>query len=48
MRRNIAALLLLALLAVPAGLRAEEGDPLLSVDDLLTLEDSFEAFLTEL
>ena len=46
MRRNIAALLLLALLAVPAGLRAEEGDPLLSVDDLLTLEDSFEVTTT--
>lgn len=48
MKRNLAALLLLALLAVPAGMSAEEGDPLLSVDDLLTLEESYEAFLDEL
>ena len=48
MRRNIAALLLLALLAVPAGLRAEEGAPRRSVDDLLTLADSFAAVLTAL
>lgn len=48
MRRNLAALLLLALLAVPAAAPADEGDPLLSVDDLLTLEESYEAFLGEL
>ena len=27
---------------------ADEGSPLLSVDDLLALEDSYEAFLAEL
>ena len=48
MRRCLASLMLLALLAIPAAASAGEGDPLLSVDDLLTLEDSFEAFLCEL
>ena len=47
MRAWLAALLALLLLC-PAAALAGEGDPLLSVDDLLTLEDSFEAFLTEL
>lgn len=48
MRRCLASLMLLALLAIPAAAPADEGDPLLSVDDLLTLEESFEAFLGEL
>ena len=38
--------LLLILFAFPA--LAEEGSPLLSVDDLLSLEDSYEAFLEQL
>ena len=41
-----AALLLAALL--PGCALAGEGDPLLSVDDLLTLEPAYEAFLDEL
>ncbi|MDO5377282.1 MAG: hypothetical protein Q4G52_03005 [Clostridia bacterium] len=41
-------LLSLALLALPAASLAGEGDPLLSVDDLLSLEESYEAFLSEL
>ena len=45
---RIAALLLAALLCVPAGALGAEGDPLLSVDDLLSLEESYGAFLTEL
>ena len=40
--------LLLALLMIPAGVLAAEGDPLLSVDDLLSLEESYTAFLDEL
>ena len=39
---------LLALLLLPAVALAGEGDPLLSVDDLLTLEESYEAFLSDL
>ena len=35
MRRCLASLMLLALLAIPAAAPADEGDPLLSVDDLL-------------
>ena len=38
--------LFLALL--PPAAPAEEGSPLLSVDDLIVLEDSYEAFLKEL
>ena len=38
--------LFLALL--PPAAPAEEGSPLLSVDDLIALEDSYEAFLKEL
>ena len=45
---RIAALLLAALLCVPAGALGAEGDPLLSVDDLLSLEESYGAFLSEL
>ena len=45
---RIAALLLFALLCVPAGALGAEGDPLLSVDDLLSLEESYGAFLSEL
>lgn len=41
-------LLSLVLLALPVAALAAEGDPLLSVDDLLTLEESYEAFLDEL
>jgi len=36
------------LLMLPAGVLAAEGDPLLSVDDLLSLEESYTAFLDEL
>ena len=46
MRRLLSLLLLLALLPVCA--LAAEGDPLLSVDDLLSLQDSYDAFLDEL
>ena len=46
MRALILFLLTLALL--PATALAGEGDPLLSVDDLLTLEESYEAFLGDL
>ena len=42
-----AALLALALL-IPAAALGAEGDPLLGVDDLLSLEDSYSAFLDEL
>ena len=45
-RKWCAALLALAL--VPACALGAEGDPLLSVDDLLSLEDSYQAFLSEL
>lgn len=41
-------LFLLALLLVPACALAAEGDPLLSVDDLMALEESYGAFLDEL
>lgn len=46
MIRHLILILLLALL--PACALAAEGDPLLSVDDLLSLEDSYDAFLDEL
>ena len=46
MKRIGLVLLMLALL--PIGALAAEGDPLLSVDDLLSLEESYEAFLNEL
>ena len=46
MTRILAALLVL--LALPVCALAGEGDPLLSVDDLLSLEKSYGAFLTEL
>lgn len=46
MRRFLYLLLLLAMLPVCA--LAAEGDPLLSVDDLLSLQDSYDAFLDEL
>ena len=42
------AILLALLLLVPAAALAGEGDPLLSVDDLLSLEESYSAFLDEL
>ena len=41
-------LLVWMLAFAPAWAHAAEGDPLLSVDDLLSLEDSYEAFLKEL
>lgn len=47
MRAWTAALLALMLLFAGCALAAE-GDPLLSVDDLQTLEESYEAFLQEL
>ena len=46
MRRFL--MMLLLLVCLPACAFAAEGDPLLSVDDLLTLEESYEAFLREL
>lgn len=46
MRRFLMMLLLLVCLHACAF--AAEGDPLLSVDDLLSLEDSYDAFLDEL
>lgn len=41
-------ILCLLTLALPVCAWAAEGDPLLSVDDLLSLQDSYEAFLSEL
>ena len=46
MRRLLFLFLLLTLL--PVCVPADEGDPLLSVDDLLSLQDSYDAFLDEL
>ena len=46
MRRLL--MMLLLLVCLPACAFAAEGDPLLSVDDLLSLEDSYDAFLDEL
>ena len=40
--------ILMMLMMLPAGVLAAEGDPLLSVDDLLSLEESYAAFLEEL
>ena len=40
--------MLLMLMMLPAGVLAAEGDPLLSVDDLLSLEESYTVFLDEL
>jgi len=48
MRRLSLLLTLLILAALPLGAFAAEGDPLLSVDDLLSLEESYSAFLTQL
>ena len=48
MRRIWMAVVMIALMLMPAGAPAAEGDPLLSVDDLLELEDSYAAFLSEL
>ena len=42
------AILLALLLLIPAAALAGEGDPLLSVDDLLSLEESYSAFLDRL
>ena len=44
----IRALALIVFLILPACALAAEGDPLLSVDDLLSLEESYSAFLAEL
>ena len=46
MKHMLCALLLA--LALPCGALAAEGDPLLSVDDLIALESSYEAFLAQL
>jgi len=46
--RNLCMLLVLFVLLLPAGVLAAEGDPLLSVDDLLSLEGSYTAFLDDL
>ncbi len=45
--RAAAPLFIAALLLAPAA-RAAEGDPLLGVDDLLSLEESYSAFLSQL
>ena len=47
-QHQTALLLGMLLICVCACAPAAEGDPLLSVDDLLALEDSFSAFLSEL
>ena len=41
-------ILLLIMLLAPVCALGAEGDPLLSVDDLLSLESSYDAFLDEL
>lgn len=46
--RRLLALLVLCFVILPACALAGEGDPLLSVDDLLSLEESYSAFLSEL
>lgn len=46
--RRLLALLVLCFAFLPACALAGEGDPLLSVDDLLSLEESYGAFLAEL
>lgn len=46
--RVLISILLAALLLTPCCALAGEGDPLLSVDDLQTLESSYEAFLSDL
>lgn len=46
--RTLAICLLALALSLPVSVIADEGDPLLSVDDLLSLENSYEAFLSEL
>jgi len=48
MMKIIPVLTLILLLFLPVCALAAEGDPLLSVDDLLSLEESYLAFLTEL
>lgn len=48
MMKIITVLALILLLFLPVCALAAEGDPLLSVDDLLSLEESYLAFLTEL
>lgn len=48
MRALTVCLLACLLWGMPDACRAGEGDPLLSVDDLLSLEASYEAFLGEL
>lgn len=48
MRRLLSLLTALLMLSAPMAARAAEGDPLLSVDDLMTLEESYGAFLDEL
>ena len=46
--RKWGCLLLVLLLLAPCAALGAEGDPLLSVDDLLGLEESYTAFLKEL
>lgn len=48
MKRWTAMLIGILLVCAPIGAWAAEGDPLLSVDDLLSLQDSYDAFLDEL
>lgn len=45
MKRILAAIILMT--ALPGCAMAGEGDPMLSVDDLITLEESYEAFLSD-
>ena len=46
--KRIGCMLMVLLMMISAGGLAAEGDPLLSVDDLLSLEESYAAFLGEL
>lgn len=48
MKSWTAILLGILLICVPFAVMAAEGDPLLSVDDLLSLQNSYDAFLDEL
>ena len=46
--KRIGCMLMVLLMMISAGGLAAEGDPLLSVDDLLSLEKSYTVFLDEL
>lgn len=48
MKTTVCRLLVCCMLLLCPAMAQGEGDPLLSVDDLMTLEESYEAFLSEL